>query len=673
MNTQPLVPLWSPTASGINKTHMKKFMDFCGRADDNYQQFWQWSVENIEEFWDRFWDYSDIIGAKGSVVLDQPDKMLGGQFFTAGSVNYAENLLRHRNDRVAIIFRDEKGQERTLSFNQLYDQVSLWAQAFKAQGVQKGDRVAAYMPNMPETIIACLAAASLGVVFSSASPDFGVQGIIDRFGQIEPKILITADGYYYGGKTLNCLDKVKEAQGQIKGLEKTIVVPFVGEEQDLSDMSDTILIDEALDGYSPQEIDFATLNFNHPLFIMFSSGTTGVPKCIVHGHGGTLIQHMKEHQLHCDMQEGDPMFYFTTCGWMMWNWLITGLASGAPLLLYDGNPMYPDENALWEFTSKHKAKMFGTSAKYIDALKKAEVAPKENFDLGHLKILTSTGSPLVHESFDYIYDAIKPDVHLASIYGGTDIISASFGIGNPVSPVWRGEIQGPALATAVDIFDSSGASVDHNGGAGELVCTKPIPSMPIGFWNDPDAKRYHQAYFARYDNVWHHGDWVEKTAHGGLIVHGRSDATLNPGGVRIGTSEIYRQVEKIPDVMESIAVGQDWDGDVRVILFVKLQEREMLSESLIHDIKSRIRDGASPRHVPTHVIQVTDIPRTKSGKITELAVRDVIHGREVKNKEALANPEALDLYKDLAILQQTKNNAVAGMKKPHNGALKITR
>ncbi|MCI5061097.1 MAG: acetoacetate--CoA ligase [Alphaproteobacteria bacterium] len=639
--------LWSSSKERADRSQLKEFMKFVNRPDDNYQAFHAWSVDEVEEFWNKLWDFCDVIGEKGDIVLKDPDKMTGGQFFPNGSLNYAQNLLRRRSDEKAIIFRDETGKECSFTFNELYDQVSLWAQGFKAQGVKKGDRVAAYMPNMPETIIACLAATSLGAVFSSASPDFGVQGLVDRFGQIEPKILVSVDGYHYGGKEIDCLEKIKGALEQIPSVQKTVIVPFIQDQPDISGVNKAVLSADFLNGFQPQDIEFEPTSFNDPLFIMFSSGTTGVPKCIVHGHGGTLLQHLKEHQLHCDVKEGDPVFYFTTCGWMMWNWLITGLASGATLLLYDGNPFYPDEKFLWEFTSKHKCKLFGTAAKYIDALKKAGIHPKDEFDLSDLDIITSTGSPLVHESFDYVYNSIKKDVHLASISGGTDIISC-FVLGNPLSPVYRGEIQGAGLGMAVEV-----KTEDQTAQSGELVCTKPFPSMPVGFWGDEDGKKYHAAYFDQYPNVWSHGDWIEKTTQGGYIIHGRSDATLNPGGVRIGTAEIYRQVEKIPQVLESIAVGQDWEGDVRVILFVRMKEEQSLDEEMIKNIKMQIREGATPRHVPAHIVQISDIPRTKSGKITELAVRDVIHGRPIKNKEALANPEALDLYQDLEILLQS--------------------
>lgn len=640
-NTMSDTPLWRPSAP--EKTQLAKLMRGLGHDSLDYQSFWRWSVENPEAFWNAVWDFAGVIGDKGDVVLQDGDKMLDAKFFPKARLNYAENLLKRRDDAPAMIFRDEQGGERTISFAELYADVARWQNQFKKWGVRKGDRVAAYMPNMPETVIACIAAASLGAIWSSASPDFGVQGLIDRFGQIEPKVLITVDGYFYNGKTLDCLQKVREVVPHLRGLEHIVVVPFTQGVPDFSFLPNAVL---SASFETAGEVTFERVEFNHPLFIMFSSGTTGIPKCIVHGHGGALLQHIKEHQLQTDIKSGDVMFYFTTCGWMMWNWLITGLASGATLLLFDGSPFYPDGNVLWEFTARHKAMLFGTSAKYIDALKINGLKPGRDYDLSHLKVIGSTGSPLVHESFDYVYENIKKDVHLGSLSGGTDIVSC-FVLGNPISPVYRGEIQGPGLGMAVDVFDDDGKPIPPGAGSGELVCTKPFPCMPVMFWNDPNGEKYRAAYFERFDNIWCHGDWIERTRHNGLIIHGRSDATLNPGGVRIGTAEIYRQVEQISDVVESIAVGQDWEGDVRIILFVRLKPGVTLDDVLAEKIKKQIKVGASPRHVPAKIIQITDIPRTKSGKITELAVRDVIHGRKIKNIEALANPEALELYKDL--------------------------
>lgn len=650
--------LWSPSQDRKEKSLMCRFVKSIEKKYDqsfdlDYHRIWQWSVENQEEFWDEFWDFANVIGDKGDRVFLQADKMQHSRFFPDAKINFAENLLRRSDKLTALVFRDEKGAERTVSYKELNQQVSQWVQAFKDLGVVKGDRVAGYMPNMPETIIAMLAASALGAIWSSASPDFGVQGVLDRFGQIEPKVLVTVDAYYYNGKPVDTLAKLRDIQPQLPSLEKTVIVPFAGSKSGFVGLSDTsVTMDDFLSDYSPSKIAFERVEFDHPLFIMFSSGTTGAPKCIVHGHGGTLLQHLKELKLHTDIYPEDVVFYFTTCGWMMWNWIVSALACEATLLLYDGSPFYPSGDVLWDYTSSHGCKLFGTSAKYIDAMKGHDIHPGEKYDLSDLEVVASTGSPLVHESFDFVYEHIKKDLHLASITGGTDIISASFGIGNPLAPVYRGELQGPSLATAVDVFDHEGNSIPYGKGTGELVCTKPFPSMPVMFWNDENGEKYHEAYFDTYPNVWHHGDWVEKTSHYGLIVHGRSDATLNPGGVRIGTAEIYRQVEQIEEVAESIAVGQDFNDDQRVILFVVLKDGVTLDRDLQTDIKIKIRRGASPRHVPAKIIQVPDIPRTRSGKITEIAVRNVIHGREVKNKEALANPEVLEHYANIQELQK---------------------
>lgn len=640
--------LWSPDQNQIQSTRLYDFMSFVqsrtGRAHDDYTSLWDWSVTEVPLFWDLIWDYCGVIGDKGGQVFDDHGgQMFGAQFFPDAHLNYAENMLRNRSDNLAMVFRDEMGVESCITYSDLYDQVSIWQQALVGFGVGKGDRVAGYMPNTMETIIVMLACSSLGAVWSSASPDFGVQGVVDRFGQINPKVLITVDGYYYNGKIIDVLAKVKDVQPLIEGLEQIIVVPFAGSEYSLG-----VKAADFTGVYKPRIIEFERVSFDHPLFIMFSSGTTGVPKCIVHGHGGTLLQHLKEHQLQSDIRPDDKVFYFTTCGWMMWNWLASVLASEATILLYDGSPFYPDGKVLWDYTSKYGCTFFGTSAKFIEAMKSEGIHPSESHDLKPLRAIASTGSPLVHSSFNFVYEHIKKDVHLASISGGTDIVSC-FVLGNPISPVYRGEIQCAGLGMAVDVFDEKGHSVTE--GSGEFVCTKPFPCMPVSFWSDPDGARYRSAYFEMYDNIWAHGDWVEKTGNGGFIIHGRSDATLNPGGVRIGTAEIYRQVEKIPEIRDSVAIGQDWDGDVRVILFVIMRDGVDLDEALVKEIKAQIRTGASPRHVPAKVLSVSDIPRTKSGKITEIAVRDVVMERPVKNTEALANPEALKLYENLADLQ----------------------
>jgi len=640
-------PIWQPPA---DRNNLHKFADKLGISAESDERLSQrlhsFSVENSAEFWNAVWDFCGIAGEKGSApfILDG-DKMPGARFFPEARLNYAENLLKKTGEEPAILFWGEDRVKRALTWSELHGQVAAIRQHLVECGIEAGARVAAMMPNMPETVAAMLAATSLGAVWSSCSPDFGVQGVLDRFGQIEPEMFIACDGYYYNGKTIRIGDKIEAIVKNLPTLRAALIVPYIGEAVTVArrlPMARTW--DEALKTPAPGKIEFARLPFAHPLFILYSSGTTGVPKCIVHSAGGTLIQHLKEHQLHCDLKPGERLFYFTTCGWMMWNWLVSGLASNATLVLYDGSPFHPDGNILFDYADAAGITVFGTSAKYIDALKKAGLEPRRTHSLASVRMITSTGSPLVPESFDYVYERIKPDVHLASISGGTDICSC-FVLGNPLLPVWRGEIQGPGLGMAVDVFDENGAHLPA--GKGELVCTKPFPAMPIAFWNDPDGRKYRSAYFERFDNIWHHGDFAEWTAHGGIIIHGRSDATLNPGGVRIGTAEIYRQVEQLPEVKESIVIGQDWDNDVRVVLFVVLQEGLTLDDALRDKIKRQIREGASPRHVPAVIVQVPDIPRTKSGKITEIAVRDIVSGREVKNKEALANPEALDYYRSL--------------------------
>ena len=649
-------PQWTPDAGRKSDSRMQSFLkqveDSFNIQIKDYHELWQWSTDNIPDFWSTVWDFCDIIGHKGQTVLTNPDQMPGACFFPEAKLNYAENLLRRRDEGKAIIFRTENGDDRVLTFADLYESVSRLQLAMITAGVKKGDRVAGYLPNMPEAIVAALATNSIGAIWSSASPDFGVKGVLDRFGQIEPKILIGVDGYFYNGKVIDCRDKIKDIQAELPSVETTLIIPFAEPSPDLGMLNSTTCTwGDFTAPFKAQEITFTRLPFNHPLFIMFSSGTTGKPKSIVHGQGGTLIQHLKEHQLHCDIGRDDAVFYFTTTGWMMWNWLITALASEACVMLYDGSPFYPGPEALWDFAQDHDCKLFGTGAKYIDALRNEGIAPDETHDLSALKILCSTGSPLVHESFDYIYGSIKSDLHVSSISGGTDIISC-FVLGNPISPVYRGEIQGPGLGMAVDVFDEDGTPLPPGAGSGELVCTKPFPSMPVYFWNDIHNDKFHSAYFETYPGVWAHGDWIEKTGNDGFIIHGRSDATLNPGGVRIGTAEIYRQVEQIPEVRESLAVGQKRDGDERVILFVVLNDSFKLTDDLIHKIKKQIRAGASPRHVPARILSVNDIPRTKSGKIVELAVRNIIHNRPVKNVDALANPEALEEYKNLPGLSE---------------------
>ncbi|MGB0935318.1 MAG: acetoacetate--CoA ligase [Alphaproteobacteria bacterium] len=637
-------PLWSPSADTVSQSNITRFCDRLGL--NSYEELYDWSTTNHEAFWQAFWDFSGIIAqTKGDIVIENKQDMERAKFFPNAKLNFAENLLRRRDDSKAIVFWGEDQVKRTLTYSQLYQEVAAMAAALRAHGITVGDRIAAIIPNTPEAIIAMLAAASIGAIWSSCSPDFGVQGILDRFQQIEPKIIFCADGYFYKSKTHSCMDKLSQVTQALPSLEKIIVFNYAGG----SDIpQNAIAWDDFTAGFENSDLAFEQLPFNHPLYIMFSSGTTGIPKCIVHGAGGTLLQHLKEHRLHCDVKPDDRLFYFTTCGWMMWQWLVSGLASEATLLLFDGNPFYPDGNRLFDYADAEGMTHFGTSAKYIDALNKAGIKPKQTHKLTNLRMMLSTGSPLVPESFDYVYRDIKEDICLASISGGTDIIGC-FALGNPVAPVWRGELQTRGLGLNVEVWDDDGNAVQ--GQKGELVCTAPFPSQPLGFWNDPDGQKYHDAYYGVYDNVWHHGDFVELTDHHGLVFYGRSDAILNPGGVRIGTAEIYRQVEQIEDVLESIVVGQDWDGDVRVVLFVKLREDLALSEDLQKHIVMKVRSNASPRHVPSKIIQVNDIPRTISGKIVELAVREVIHNRPVKNVEALANPEALDYFRDIPELK----------------------
>jgi len=642
-------PLWIPTAARIAKAPLTAFMVAAsakaGRKLSGYGELHGWSVDDREAFWDLVWDHCGVIGEKGSRLLADGDRMPGASFFPDAQLNFAENLLRKSGSGDAIVFRGEDQAERRLSWDELRALVSRIQQLFVSVGVKEGDRVAAMMPNMPETMAAMLAAASLGAIWSSCSPDFGEQGVLDRFGQIEPVVFIAPDGYWYNGKEIQVAPKLSAIVARLPTVRKVLVVDYLGKADVVAasvDRAETLAA--AIAPFDARELAYRRLPFAHPLYILFSSGTTGVPKCIVHSAGGTLIQHLKEQRLHAGIKDGDRFFYFTTCGWMMWNWLVSGLASGATLLLYDGSPFHPDGNVLFDFAQAEKMTYFGTSAKFIDAVRKADLHPKRTHDLSSVRTLSSTGSPLSPEGFAYVYESIKEDVHLASISGGTDIVSC-FVLGVPTEPVWTGEIQGAGLGMAVDVWDDNGKPV--RGEKGELVCTKAFPSMPVAFWNDPTGEKYHAAYFERFDNIWCHGDFAEWTAHGGLIIHGRSDATLNPGGVRIGTAEIYNQVEQLPEIAEALCIGQDWDNDVRVVLFVRLAPGVALDEELEKRIRTKIRTGASPRHVPAKIVAVTDIPRTKSGKITELAVRDVVHGRLVKNKEALANPEALDLFRGL--------------------------
>ena len=645
-------PLWTPSAEAVAAAPMTAFMREASQRHGVDLKTWEdlhrWSVERREDFWNLIWDFCGVVGDKGGRILVDGDRMPGASFFPDARLNFAENLLSRRGPSDALVFRGEDKVEKRLSWDELRALVSRLQQALLAEGVKAGDRVAAMMPNMPETIAFMLAATSIGASWSSCSPDFGEQGVLDRFGQIEPVIFVAPDGYWYNGKRNDVGDKVRAVVARMPSVRRTILIDYLGGAEALAgSVGSARTLDQAIDPFEAREPTFERLPFSHPLYILFSSGTTGIPKCIVHCAGGILLQHLKEHQLHAGVLDGDRVFYFTTCGWMMWNWLVTGLASGATLLLYDGSPFYPDGNVIFDFARDERMTYFGTSAKFIDAVRKSGLEPIRTHDLSSVRVLSSTGSPLAPECFRFVYEGIKADVHLASISGGTDL-AACFVLGVPIKPVWVGEIQGPGLGMAVDVWDDDGRHVE--GEKGELVCTKAFPSMPIMFWNDPDGAKYRGAYFERFDNIWCHGDFAEWTPHGGMIIHGRSDATLNPGGVRIGTAEIYNQVEQMPEVLEAICIGQDWDSDVRVVLFVRLAEGVELDSELEGRIKARIRSGATPRHVPAKIVAVADIPRTKSGKITELAVRDVVHGRSVKNKEALANPEALDLFRDIPAL-----------------------
>jgi acetoacetyl-CoA synthetase len=628
-------PLWTPSPERIASANLTRFAR--GRP---YAELYDWSVTKPLEFWDAMWDFGRIVGSKGSRIAVDMDRMPGARFFPDATLNFAENVLRHGDasivdDRPAIISKSEQSPARTMSWRVLRAEAAAFAAALRAAGIQPGDRIAAYLANTAEAIVAVLGAASVGAVWSSCSPDFGVQGVLDRFGQIAPRILVAADGYVYGGKTFDLRARIADVVKQLPSVERTVIGEsgwdaFVGPHR----------------GAPPS---YARLPFNHPLYILYSSGTTGIPKCIVHGAGGTLLQHLKEHQLHCDIQPGDRVFYFTTLGWMMWNWLVTVLASGAAILLYDGSPFHPDGNTLFTFADETGMTLFGTSAKFIDAAAKAGLRPRETHGLHGVRTMTSTGSPLAPEGFDFVYDHVKRDIHLASVSGGTDIVGCFVG-GNPLGPVWRGEIQCRELGMKVEVWNDDGRPVRQE--KGEMVCTMPSPSMPIGFWNDPDGRKYHAAYFERFPGVWTHGDYCELTRHDGVIIYGRSDAVLNPGGVRIGTSEIYRQVEQLPEVVESLVIGQQWEGDERIVLFVRLRDGLSLDEAVADRIRTQIRGNTTPRHVPARIVQVTEIPRTKSGKIVELAVRDVVHGRDVKNREALANPEALDQFRNRLELQR---------------------
>jgi acetoacetyl-CoA synthetase len=676
-------PLWRPSAEAISRSHLRQFADQVATSHGiqaydgvtlDYNRLYEWSIQHPEQFWPEWWRYTGIIAEErpgrdpwddvvvGLERMAPPDPALGPRWFLGAKINFAENLLRYADDHEALVSWNESGRRAVMSYRQLQQAVQDMAAALRAHGIVAGDRVAGFMPNIPETIVAMLATASLGAIWSSCSPDFGVKGVLDRFGQIAPRVLFTADGYRYAGKEIDSLGRVREIVDQIPAIERVVVVSYVRTDPSLSGIRDAVMwadwVSDRRPGSSDRQAEargqpshasrFTRFPFDHPLYIMYSSGTTGLPKCMVHGAGGTLLQHLKEHQLHADLHREDRLFYFTTCGWMMWNWLASGLATGATLILYDGAPLAPNPAILWDMAQAERITVFGTSAKYIAAADKAGLEPGRTHDLTHLRTILSTGSPLAPPGFDYVYDRIKRDVCLSSISGGTDIISCFAG-GNPTGPVWRGELQALSLGMAVEVFDEHGQPV--RGEPGELVCTKPFPSMPVAFWNDAAGAKYRAAYFDHYPGVWRHGDWAEITGHGGMIITGRSDATLNPGGVRIGTAEIYRQVEHLPEIVESLVIGQEIgdekDRDVRIVLFVRLREGAALDDALRERIRRQVRENASPHHVPKVIVQVMDIPRTISGKITEMAVRDVVHGRPVKNTDALANPQALDLYRDI--------------------------
>ena len=626
----------------INEKHQKEF--------STYSELHKWSIDHIPEFWEAMWDFADIIASqKADRVVDDLEKMPGARWFPGARLNFAENLLRYRDERTALIFNGESQVSKKMTYAQLYDEVARIADSLRNAGIKPGDRIVGFMPNMPETIVAMLAATSLGATWSSCSPDFGIKGVLDRFGQIKPKVLFTADGYFFKGKRIDCLERIANILKDLPSIEKIVVVPYTENEPDVHVVPNAVIYSDFRSHVSGLTVAFEQLPFDHPLYIMYSSGTTGLPKCMVQSSGGILIHHIKELMLHTDLKREDTIFYFTTCGWMMWNWLVSSLAIGATLVLYDGNPFHPSPDVLWQMAQDEKVTVFGTSAGYIAALQNSGLKPGNVYDLSPLRAVLSTGSPLSDEGFEFIYDAVKSDLQLASIAGGTDI-NGCFALGNPMGPVYAGELQCRGLAMNVKAFDENGQSAVKQ--QAELVCTAPFPSMPIYFWEDPDGKKYHSAYFDVYPNVWRHGDYIVITKRGGVIMFGRSDATLNPGGVRIGTAEIYRQIDLIDDVADSVVVGQNWNNDVRVILFVKMAEGVDLTEDLMQKIRTTIRTNASPRHVPAKIIPVADIPYTLNMKKVEIAVKKVIQGQPVTNKDALINPEALDCYADIKELQE---------------------
>ena len=646
--------LWEPSEDRIKKTNMYRFMHFINEKYNqefsHYAQLHEWSISNISDFWAAFWEFADIIHSKPyDEIVDDASKMPGARWFSGAELNFAENLLRYRDDRVALSFNGEGREPVKITYAELYDEVARLAKSLKDSGIQVGDRVVGFMPNMPQTIIAMLAAASLGAMWSSCSPDFGIKGVLDRFGQIKPRIIFTANGYQFKGKSIDSLQRIADILKQLPSIEKVVVVPYTEHRADISQVPNAVHYADFISSQSDLEIAFEQLPFDHPLYIMYSSGTTGLPKCMVQSAGGILIHHLKELILHSDLKREDTIFYFTTCGWMMWNWLTSSLGVGATLVLFDGNPFHPHPGALWEMAQNEKITVFGTSAGYIAALINAGVKRGQNYDLSSLRAVLSTGSPLSIEGFEFVYDEIKKDIQLASIAGGTDL-NGCFALGNPMGPVYAGELQCRGLAMDVRAFDLEGNELINE--QGELVCCRPFPSMPIYFWDDPDGSKYHSAYFDVFPNIWRHGDFVTVTDRGGVVMLGRSDATLNPGGVRIGTAEIYRQVEQMEEIDDSVVVGQDWKNDIRVILFVKLAAGIELTDDLKGKIRQVIRTNASPRHVPAKIISIPDVPYTLNMKKVELAVKKVIQGQPVLNKDALSNPEALDYYADIQELQE---------------------
>lgn len=643
-------PIWTPPPDRCANSHMRRFLQANRQslAGEDYAALYRWSVESPAEFWAAVWRFCLIrASAEYSSVVRNPDRMPGAQWFEGAMLNFAENLLAPERSGAAIVFTNERDDRLEISWPELRRQVASVAAHLRSMGIRKGDRVAGFVANRPEAVVAMLATASLGGVWSSCSPDFGVEAVLDRFGQIEPKALFATDGYTYSGKSIDSLPAVRAIAARLPSLQSVVMIPYRDRNPDLVGLPNAALYSDLL--RMPGTLEFTPVGFADPVYILYSSGTTGAPKCIVHSVGGTLLQHRKEHVLHCDISPGDVVFYFTTTGWMMWHWLVSTLASGATLVLFDGAPLHPDPGVLWRIAHRERIDIFGTSAKYLSAVEKSAYRPRDHHDLSALRSILSTGSPLAPSSFDFVYNHVNSEVQLASIAGGTDLISC-FALGNPLLPVYRGELQCRGLGMKVEIFSPTGQPV--RGQKGELVCTAPFPSMPIGFWNDPDGSKYRRAYFERFPNVWHHGDYAELTGHDGLIIYGRSDAVLNPGGVRIGTAEIYRIVEQFAEIAESIAVGQDWEGDVRVVLFVRLQPGCLLDASLERRLRNEIRSQASPRHVPAKILSAIDIPRTMSGKIVEIAVRDAIHGRPIANLDALANPEALQHFYDRPELAQ---------------------